>query len=118
MSGLKKHELPETFEINDVEIFACGNWNGDKYTDEDLENIARSFEETKPSLKPYLKIGHDDNQLLAQRDGMPAVGWVERIKKIGNKLFADFCDVPKKVYDLIKAGAYKRISSEIFFNIN
>lgn len=117
MPETKNHELPETFEISDVEIFASGKWNGDNYTDEDLENIARSFEETKPALKPYLKIGHDDNQLLAQRDGLPAVGWIERVKKIGNKLFADFCNVPKKVYDLIKAGAYKRISSEIFFNI-
>lgn len=112
-----KYDLSDTFDISDVEIFATGEWNGDKYNDEDLEDIVRAFEETKPTLKPYLKLGHDDEQLLAQRDGMPAVGWIERLRKIGGKLIADFANVPKKVYELIKTGAYRRVSSEIFFNI-
>jgi hypothetical protein len=114
--GVLIYELPETFNISDVEIFATGQWNGDKYIDSDLEDIVRSFEETKLMIKPYLKLGHDDDQLLAQRDGLPAIGWVDRLKKIGNKLIADFSNVPKKIYELIKAGAYRRISSEIFFN--
>lgn len=111
------YELPETFNISDVEIFSVGKWNGDMYTEKDVEDLVRNFEETKPALRPYLKLGHDDNQILAQRDGMPAVGWIEKLRKVGSKIYADFCDVPRKIYDLIKAGAYKRISSEIFFNI-
>lgn len=117
MAEKKKHDLPDTFDIKDVDIFAVGKWNGDVYTDEDLEDMVRSFEETKPILKPYLKLGHDDEQLLAQRDGLPAVGWIERLRKIGTKLIADFVGVPRKIYELIKTGAYRRVSSEVFFNI-
>jgi len=113
----KEFELPETFDINGVEIFAEGVWNGDRYTAQDIEDMVRSFEETKGTLRPYLKLGHDNEQLLAQRDGLPAVGWIERLRKVGTKLVADFVKVPKKVYELIQSGAYRRVSSEIFFNI-
>ena len=109
--------MPEIFDINNVEIFATGVHNGDKFTDKDLEEMVRSFEEIKPTLKPFLKLGHDEDQELVQTDGMPAIGWIERLRKVGSKLVADFVRVPKKIYELIKIGAYRRISSEIFFNM-
>jgi len=111
------YELPKTFDIEGVEIFAAGKPNGHTYTEKDLEEMVKGFYETKSILKPYLKLGHDDNQKLAQRSGMPALGWIENLRKKGKKLVADFVKVPKKIYDLIKAGAYRRISSEIFWNI-
>jgi hypothetical protein len=49
-----------------------------------------------------------------QEDGYPAAGWVSSLKKVGNKLLASFVGVPKKIAELIEAGAYKKVSSEIY----
>ncbi|HEA21443.1 MAG TPA: hypothetical protein ENH87_11045, partial [Pricia antarctica] len=114
----KKHfKLPETFDIQGVQIFAPGQWNGDKYTEKDIEELVSAFNETGQTVRPFLKIGHDKEQGLVQKDGMPAVGWIEKLRKVGGKLVADFTKVPKKIFDLIKAGAYRKVSSEIFFNV-
>ncbi|GAG44697.1 unnamed protein product, partial [marine sediment metagenome] len=113
-----KYELPETVDLKDVEIFsAANNPNGHEYTDDDLENMVDGFFKTKEELKPYLKLGHDDEQRIAQNSGLPAIGWIDNLRKVGKKLIADFVKVPKKVYDFIKAGGYRRVSSEIFWNI-
>lgn len=116
--GKSTFAIPETFDIGRVPIFAAGKWNGENYTATDLDDMVAAFEETKNYMKPYLKLGHDENQKLAQKDGLPAVGWIDRIYKEGRTLFADFSRVPKKVYDLVKAGAYRKISSEIWWNFN
>lgn len=116
-SGELDYALPKTYDIDNVEIFSVGTWNGDKYTDDDLNVIVQSFNETKEHMRPYLKLGHDKSQKLAQTDGYPAVGWIDSLKKIGSKIVANFKHIPKKVYDLITAKAYRRVSCEIFFNI-
>lgn len=108
--------MPETFNIDGVEIFAAGTWNGDSYTTEDLDQIVSAFKETKDKLKPYLKLGHSDKQALLAEDELPAAGWISNIKRVGEKLLADFIGIPKKIYELIKNGGYKRISSELFIN--
>lgn len=102
-------------EIKDVEIFSTGKWNGTEITDKDLDNIIHAFNNTK--LKPFLKLGHNEEQKLLKEDGLPAAGWVGSLKKIGNKLVADFVDIPQKIYELIKNKAYKKVSCEIFHNI-
>ena len=100
------------------EVFAVGDWKGDKYGTKDLDEIVKGFDETKDALKPYVKLGHNDGQNLAQKDGLPAVGWIENVRRQGKKLLVDIKNVPKKIYELIKTGAYKRVSSEIFFNLD
>jgi hypothetical protein len=113
-----KHVKPdETFSIKGVEVFAEGTWNGDKYTNEDLKEMVRAFNSNKEKLKPFLKLGHDDKQKIVQNDGLPAAGWVDNLRQEGSKLIADFIDLPKKIFQLIKNGAYKKVSSEIYWNI-
>lgn len=107
----------ETHKIQGVEIFSVGKWNGDEYTREHLIEMVQAFEETKSGVRPYVKLGHDSKQSLLQEDGLPAAGWVEKIYIKGDKLVADFVDIPRKVYDLIKSKAYRKVSSEIFWNI-
>lgn len=106
----------ETVDIKDVEIFAVGNWNGDDFSESDLDALVSSFAATKDALKPYIKIGHGDKQALLNNDELPAAGWISNLRRVGNKLVADFMDVPKKVYELIKAKAYRRVSAEIYSN--
>lgn len=101
--------------IKGVEIFAAGKWNGDVYTEKDLDAIVASFDHT--GFVPPLKLGHDENQSLLQRDGMPSAGWVEKVYRKGKKLVADFKDIPEKIFNLIKNKAYNQVSAEIYWNL-
>ena len=103
----------QTYELKDVEIFAKGTWKGNKITDEDLDNIVNGTNEIIDTLKPKVKLGHDDKQALLQRTGLPAGGWITKLKRSGDKTLVDIKEVPRVLYKLIKNGAYKRISSEI-----
>jgi hypothetical protein len=103
-------------QINGVEIFAAGKWNGDTYTVADLDEMVRAFSETGVTFRPALKLGHDDNQTLLQRDGHPAAGWIGKLYRVGEKLIADFIDIPSKIYELLERGAYKKVSAEVYWN--
>jgi hypothetical protein len=109
------------YNLKDVQIFSVGEWNGDKFTEEDLQGMVQAFEETKRGVQPFIKLGHNKEQKLAQekiaKDGLPSLGWADKMYVKGGKLFADFTDIPKKVYDLIVAKAYKKVSVEMFFNV-
>lgn len=107
-------QFAETQMLKDEEIFAVGKWNGDTYTHEDLKEIAENFNKLQAEVKPPLKIGHSENQKLLQEDGLPAAGWITKLKVSGEKLLADFSDMPKKIYELIKNRAYRRKSAEIY----
>jgi hypothetical protein len=113
----ENYAAPETFDIPGVEIFAAGKWNGDTYTEKDLDDIVSSFNELKDKVKPYLKIGHGADQTLLRDDELPSAGWVSNLKRVGKKLVADFIRIPKKIYEVITRGAYSRISSELWWDI-
>ena len=111
--AVANHALEQTFNINGVEIFSTGVWNGDKYSKKDLDAMVKNFDET--GFQPPLKLGHNEEQ-PEMKDGAPALGYVDKIYTTGNKLLADFKELPKKVYEAIKRGNYKRVSSEIYWN--
>jgi phage I-like protein len=106
----------ETRDLRGVEIMAPGTWNGDLYSSADLDAIVTAFDSLKAHVRPPGKLGHDDGQKLAQADGYPAIGWVEKVYRKGAALLADFIKVPARVADLIQAGAYNAISAEIYFD--
>lgn len=74
----------------------------------------------KVGFKPTGKAGHADGQedekTARKIFGAPALGYADRIYVKGDKLMADFTKVPRRFADLIKAGAYSRVSSEIYWN--
>jgi len=108
---------PELFELRDVPIFDTGKWNGDKYEERDLDEMVESFHEIGSKIKPYVKLGHDSGQKLLQKDGFPAAAWITGIRRKGKQLFADFSNMPKKIYELVARKAYGRVSSEIYWNL-
>lgn len=112
----ERFALPNTFDVPGVEIFAAGTWNGDTYTVGDLDAMVAAFNATKDKIKPYLKLGHGDEQSLLRSDELPAAGWISNLRREGKKLLADFVRVPQKIYDLITSGGYRRVSSEIYWN--
>lgn len=103
--------------LKGIEIFAVGKWNNDNYTLADLKEMEKNFPKLKGTLQPFVKLGHDSSQKLLQKDGFPAAGWIDNVYVQGEKLFADIVDMPKKIYELIKNKAYKRVSSEIYWNL-
>jgi cation transport regulator ChaB len=106
----------QTYELKDVEVFGIGTWKGNKITGGDLDNIVNGTNEIIDKLKPKVKLGHDDKQELLKKTGLPAGGWITKLKRAGDKILVDIKEVPKVLYQLIKNGAYKRISSELLYN--
>jgi len=101
----------------DVEAFAAGTWNGDKYTVEDLQAMVANFQALGETVKPPVKLGHNEKQLKdIMQDGQPALGWVKSLRCVKDKLIATLTQVPDLVYQAIRSGRYKRVSSEIYWN--
>lgn len=100
-----------------MEIWSAGTYNGDTYTEADLEAMARSFDDLKGEYKPYVKLGHDSSQKLLQEDGYPAAGWVTNVRRVGSRLYADIKQIPKRLAEMIDAKAYGRFSPEIWWNM-
>lgn len=117
MGETKIQEIP-TYNISGVEVFSAGEWNKDKYSVNDLHDMVNAFNNLKVGFRPYLKLGHDNNQKLAKSSGLPSVGWVENLYVKGQKLFADFNHIPEKVFKLIKSKAYRKVSCEIYWNLD
>src|SRR3972149_1346569 len=107
-----------TRDIEGVEILREGTWKGVPFTSERLEQMVEAARATEGSFAIPIKLGHAENQKLVQKDGFPAAGWVENLRKVGQKLVADFRRVPVKIAQLIEAGALRKRSSEIRFDMN
>jgi hypothetical protein len=113
----KKNNEMETFDIKDRVIFSAGTHNGDLYTKADIKQIADAFYKCKGKLRPPLKLGHNEIQNFWQMDGMPAIGWVDNVRAVGSDLVADLVKIPRAIYELIEAGAYRTTSAEIYWNV-
>lgn len=102
--------------LRGAEILAVGTWNGREFTLSHLEGIVASFDALSLSGRIPLKIGHTGDDVRFD-DGAPALGWVDRVWIEGDKLMADFKDMPRVVYDAIQQGLYKFVSVELLRNV-
>ena len=103
-----KKEKADLYDLSDVEIFRTGTWNGDKYTAKDLDDMVSAFDTA--GFRPPVKLGH------REESGDPAYGWVSKLRRAGERLVADFTDLPKSIYNAIKDRRFDSVSSEIFWN--
>ena len=101
--------------IKEVEIFAVGTWKGLKFVAEDLFEIAKNSNKllARGRHKPPLKLGHDSKQVFDQTDGQPALGWLENFKVKGQKLVADFINVPDILIKAMKKQLFRQVSVEL-----
>lgn len=106
-----KTKATEPFE---VEVFATGNWLGRPWTTAHLDEMVANFGRLKDFVKPPVKLGHNDEQILAQQDGQPALGWVASLRRVGTKLLATIRDMPELIKDLVRARRYDRVSAELY----
>ena len=112
-TGEEKLSL-RTEDIDSVEIFAVGTWNKRHFSEHDLDEMVRAFMETKSALKPYVKLGHGEDQGVLRNSELPAAGWIENLHRVGKKLIADLKRVPSKIAALIRSGGFRTRSAEIY----
>ncbi len=106
-------------ELKGREIFATGVWNDMDFTVDDLNDIVDNFEKLKEKHFVPLKFGHGpDHQHDKDIMGQPAIGWISRVFRQGEKLFADFSDLPRTVFEVIKNKLYRTVSIELLFNVD
>ena len=66
---------------------------------------------------PPGKLGHDEDQLFARVSGLPATGWVESLRRIGDRLVVDFMDMPRIVKEALEKKLFRKISAEVWFEL-
>lgn len=104
--------------LRGVEIFEIGNHRGKDYTPEDRDDMVRNFRQfctgQKPGFAVPAVLGHEEGQDLLDRSDLPAAGWMTDLYSDGDKILADFDDVPDEVAKLIRAKRYRTCSAEIY----
>ena len=88
------------------EIFRTGTHTANNgqtisVTEQDLDEIIKNFSEKNPDVP--LVIGHP-------KINAPAYGWVDKLKREGNKLFASFKEVSNEFSQWVNKGLYKNRS--------
>jgi len=109
-------------KVKEVEIFEVGYHNGQNFTDADIDKIIEATNEMmkKQNMQIPIKLGHSDEQKVAkelfQEDsgGMPALGWVKNLKKVGKKIVADLTEIPDKLYNMLEEKLYATRSIELW----
>ncbi|MGA9292444.1 MAG: hypothetical protein WBV81_07620, partial [Ignavibacteriaceae bacterium] len=91
------------------EIFRTGKHTSDKgitneYTNEDLDKIASNYNPQEHEAP--IVIGHP-------KTNAPAYGWIEKLKRVGDKLIAFPKQLNKEFEELVKSGAFKKRSISI-----
>lgn len=106
--------------ISNLEIFGAGTHRAMTGTvtiaEKDLDEIVSAFEAFKDTniVKPHLKLGHTESQKwFGQKDGIPSLGWIDRVWRAGKKLYADISNVPEALIELIRQGRYHNVSAEL-----
>jgi len=123
-----------TRNVQGVEIFAAGTWTDafgmtKSWNATDLDNMVREFE---AGQEIPVKVGHTSDvfnlklasdlgvpiELLTGEFGMGAMGLgkVSSLVRSGDKLVANFIDVPEALASLIEGGNYNAVSVELRFN--
>jgi hypothetical protein len=110
-----------TGRIDNVEIFAVGTWKGNKtvaITSADLDALVASFNDLNSKVdgyRPPVKLGHAEQQKFwGGESGMPALGFVEKVWRAGDKVLANFTDVPDALIDMVKRRLYNTVSIEMY----
>ena len=91
-----------SISINKVEVFRCGDYGAKgSFNEGDLDGIVSRYQgSSAPVTLEHVQSG-------------PAFGWVSRIYREGQGLFADLVDVPVSFAKALKAKRYAKRSIEL-----
>lgn len=102
----------EVSDIKDVEIMQFGTWKGNVFGEKEANEIIKNFKDNV--VEPYITLDHNPAITTATKKFFNAMslGFVDKLKLVGDKLIADFKQVPKLIAELINAGSLKKRSVE------
>lgn len=86
------------------------------FTEQDFDDMATAHAALAGKVDPPLKLGHNDGQRLLKADGLPAAGWVQKVRRVGDRLVADYIDVPPAIAALIDQNKLRKRSIEAIRN--
>ena len=89
------------------EVFKTGVYPQGKFTKKEITEIAKNYD--PKFCEAPITIDH-------QQSG-PAYGWVDDVKADGEKLKVSFKDIPEAFEKDVNAGKYKKVSVEIYRNL-
>lgn len=114
---IEPDEEGDTGELLGQPVAVTGNWKGRDFTEDDLDEMIRYFEDLSETEKRnvHVKLGHGD-QSIVHNSGLVSVGWVKRLYRKGIELFADMTAVPRMVLRMIKNKTLKELSPEVGIN--
>lgn len=108
----------DTATIHGLEILSVGTWDGMgcpvggcEFTHAHLDK-AVEFLVSNPNHRAPVKLGHGTQSIL-KSGGMPAAGYITKLWRQGDKLLADIEDVPARLAELFKRGAWRNRSAEL-----
>ncbi len=89
----------------ELDIFKSGNY-GEKgeWSEDDIQKIADDY---NPSL-------HEAPVTIDHAKTGPSLGWVESLKRVGSNLYATLKNINPSLLELIKSGALKKRSVELY----
>lgn len=95
-----------------IEVFRTGlhtdsAGNSQQWSETDLDKIAGLYNSQYPEHEAPLVLGHP-------KTDDPAFGWVQKLQRIGQKLYAFVDGVSDKIRDLVNGGAYKKVSIALY----
>ncbi|ROL55808.1 hypothetical protein D9V84_10365 [Bacteroidetes/Chlorobi group bacterium Naka2016] len=100
-----------------IEVFRTGvhtdsNGNTRQWTEEDLDRIVETYNNQKDETRHEapVVIGHPVTD-------SPAYGWVEKLERRGQVLYAKIKDLAKEFVDWVKKGLYKKRSIALYDNL-
>lgn len=111
----------ETFSYKGVEIARIGTFDcmtgKCRFTREDFDDAVEAWESLKGKFDAPIKLGHNDAQAATAADGLPSAGWLANLRRVGDRLVADFIGVPEGVARLIENGTLRKRSIEAIKNV-
>lgn len=89
------------------QVFKAGKYPQGEFTKKDVEEIAKNYDPT--FCEAPVTIDHEQSG--------PAYGWVDKVKTDGDILQVSFKDTPKEFQDDVNSGKYKKVSVELYKNL-
>lgn len=99
--------------LPNVPILSTGTWKGNQLVKFDVADLAQMAANSGLKRQVPMKLGHAKQQIIDQKDGQPALGWLKNFRVIGNNLIADMENVPDVVHRAFAAGLWTQRSAEL-----
>ena len=107
-----KKDLPPRCQVLNWTVFAPGFWKGENYSPAMCERVPENFKLNL--LTPKAKLGHDQQQRLAQSLGFHSAGTITGCRPVGDGKFAiDVRNIPTEIGGKINSGDINSGSVEL-----